>query len=526
LIFPPKSSCIFPSVFFFQMQKLKMRRQSKSRKTENIGKGKVTPVQIAFIVDRYLSDNSFTEARTTFRSEASHLLAKSPVNEAPRSLLSLGDMLDEYISLKEQKVFMDQEKCRLDHEKTRVQNLLNGMQHVMNAYNASTNLTLPSSIGASSSIPKTGALPSIVNGSSPVTSGYYSAYTSGALMSASMPSNTVLDTMKFSSPNSIPSTSKRKGFKDVSAAPITAKRSRKHLITNQLPLKDPSTDSQPISCVKQNNIVNNSAVQLSDPATASNKTHVQGSNVAKSLFSQHIQSPPTNSSGPKTPPRASSSQTDKSIPPVEVCSTATSSKNITPSLVTATNRTIISSETIRVSPSKQIFYSIETNHCISTTSPVKTNMKRSIRRDQVKSRLDFGASDNIPCNSEMAVGPDMTSTSESEKEGDIFDIDLPSLDALGVGFNLSELLYDFDLDGEGIDHSCQPTFHSSPDSFSGSPDESGNVDTDANQMTSHISSTVTEVFSEQGSDSLTTTKSVTKCIQIVSPVKNIRSLKD
>ncbi|XP_049408619.1 uncharacterized protein LOC125871947 isoform X2 [Solanum stenotomum] len=498
------------------MQKLKMGRQSKSRKTENIGKGKVTPVQIAFIVDRYLSDNSFTETRTTFRSEASHLLAKSPVNEAPRSLLSLGDMLDEYISLKEQKVFMDQEKCRLDHEKTRVQNLLNGMQHVMNAYNASTNLTLPSSIGASSSIPKTG---------------YYSAYTSGALMSASMPSNTALDTMKFSSPNSIPSTSKRKGFKDVSAAPITAKRSRKHLITNQLPLKDPSTDAQPTSSVKQNNIVNNFAVQLSDPGTASDKTPVQGSNVAKSLFSQRIQSPPTNSSGPKTPPRASSSQTDKSISPVEVCSTATSSKIFTPSLVTATNRTIISSETIRVSPSKQIFYSIETNHCISTTSPVKTNMKRSIRRDQVKSRLDFGASDNIPCNSEMAAGPDMTSTSESEKEGDIFDIDLPSLDALGVGFNLSELLYDFDLDGEGIGHSCQPTLHSSPDSFSGSPGESGNVNTDANQMTSHISSTVTEVFSEQGmnllgSDSLTTTKSVTKCIQIVSPVKNIRSLKD
>lgn len=58
-----------------------MGRQSRSRKTENIGKGKVTPVQIAFIVDRYLSDNCFSETRTTFRSEASHLLAKSPVNE-------------------------------------------------------------------------------------------------------------------------------------------------------------------------------------------------------------------------------------------------------------------------------------------------------------------------------------------------------------------------------------------------------------------------------------------------------------
>lgn len=68
-------------------------------------------------------------------------------------------------------------------------------------------------------------------------SGYYSTYKTAALMSASMPSNAAPDTMKFSTPNSIPSTSKRKGIKDVSAAPITAKRSRKHLITNQLSLK-------------------------------------------------------------------------------------------------------------------------------------------------------------------------------------------------------------------------------------------------------------------------------------------------
>lgn len=63
------------------MQKLKMGKQSKPKRAENIGKGKVTPVQIAFIVDRYLSDNHFNETRSTFRSEASHLLSKSPINE-------------------------------------------------------------------------------------------------------------------------------------------------------------------------------------------------------------------------------------------------------------------------------------------------------------------------------------------------------------------------------------------------------------------------------------------------------------
>lgn len=58
-----------------------MGKQSKSKKQEFIGKGKVTPVQIAFIVDRYLSDNSYTNTRSTFRSEASDLISRSPVQE-------------------------------------------------------------------------------------------------------------------------------------------------------------------------------------------------------------------------------------------------------------------------------------------------------------------------------------------------------------------------------------------------------------------------------------------------------------
>ena len=56
--------------------------------------------------------------------------------QAPKSLLSLGAMLDEYISLKEQKVMMEREKIRLDQEKLRVQTLLQGLQDSMNAYNA------------------------------------------------------------------------------------------------------------------------------------------------------------------------------------------------------------------------------------------------------------------------------------------------------------------------------------------------------------------------------------------------------
>ncbi|KAI6680774.1 hypothetical protein NL676_034655 [Syzygium grande] len=51
--------------------------------TTNVGsgKGKVTPVQIAFIVDRYLHDSGYKQSRSAFRAEASSLLAKSPLHE-------------------------------------------------------------------------------------------------------------------------------------------------------------------------------------------------------------------------------------------------------------------------------------------------------------------------------------------------------------------------------------------------------------------------------------------------------------
>lgn len=44
-------------------------------------------------------------------------------------------MLNEYISLKEQKVMVDQEKIRLEQERWRIRNLLQGVQEVMDAYN-------------------------------------------------------------------------------------------------------------------------------------------------------------------------------------------------------------------------------------------------------------------------------------------------------------------------------------------------------------------------------------------------------
>lgn len=64
--------------------------------------------------------------------------------QAPKSLLSLEAMLDEYICLKEQRVILDQERNYLEQEKIRVHTLLQGMQTVMSAYNVSGRSSAPS----------------------------------------------------------------------------------------------------------------------------------------------------------------------------------------------------------------------------------------------------------------------------------------------------------------------------------------------------------------------------------------------
>lgn len=118
-----------------------------------------------------------------------------------------------------------------------------------------------------------------------------------------------------------------------------------------------------------------------------------------------------------------------------------------------------------MSPFKQIAYTMERNHCISTCSPHKTNLKRQAKREHVKGRLDFDGSDPL-MNSDQPMA-DQISTSESEKEIDLFDIDLPSLDVIGTDFSFSEMLRDFDFECQGMDFSCQPAIGVPMDTASG-----------------------------------------------------------
>lgn len=267
-------------------------------------------------------------------------------------------------------------------------------------------------------------------------------------------------------------------------------------------------------------------VELSPHNRSPNGSLIQGSSVAKSLFNQGSIPTPTNSSGPKTPPQPVSSQADKS--PLGNSFVANSSANTTPQEITPTNCTVISSERVTVSPYKQMtVYTMERNHCISSSSPLKTNLTRLSKRDHVKGRLDFDGSDEA-VNSDTPIVNEI-STSDSDKEADIFDMDFPNLDALGPNFSFSELLVDLDLDCEGIGRPSQPSLSASMNNDSGcvfflllhsekfyisllysqhtklhltiysvlhmcrTSHESGNANMGVDQIVSEYSSTVTEV---------------------------------
>ncbi|KAE8686974.1 alpha-amylase inhibitor alpha subunit family protein [Hibiscus syriacus] len=503
-----------------------MGKQSRSKKPENLGKGKVTPVQVAFIVDRYLSDNNYSETRSTFRNEASFLISKSPVREAPKSLLSLGAMLDEYICLKEQKVLVEQERVRLEQEKCRVQSLLQGMQSVMNTYNASATTSVPMipHVNATKTVsvvpqsdPRAGSPPGL-----PV-------YSTPTVIPISGPFNSRMERNNYSSPvTSRPLTRNKRSLEAVTEAPAAAKKSRNKLASRKLTVQ--GIEKLPESANVMNRQVAGQfrSLNQSKPSSCTQNeltTHVSG--VAKCLFNQPQLSPPTNSSGPKTPLRAVSPQSDKSMTPPGVSSTANCSHNVTPQEITPTNCTIISTERVTVSPLKQMTcYTIERNHCISSCSPVKTCLKRVGKRDHVKSRLDFDGSDATVQVDKPILNE--TSTSASEMDADFFDLDLPNLDALGENFSFSELLVDLDLGSDGFGYPCQPTLGTSGAALSGSSHDSGDDNLGANQVMSKFSSTVTEVLSEnnmnaQGANTLTSVKSITKCIKILSPAKGQRN---
>ncbi|XP_074280836.1 uncharacterized protein LOC141605827 [Silene latifolia] len=498
-----------------------MGTEAKANNPENftinnsnlIGKGKVTPFQVAFIVDRYLADNKFSQTRSAFRSEASSLISKSSLNQAPKSLLSLGELLDEYIWLKEQMVMIEQEKCGLAQERCRIQTLLRGMQGVMNAYNsaAAVNCLPPPQLPV---LPPPTSIPiSSSNG--------YPASGTPVMTSVTTTQTVKMDHANFKTPisGSRPPRKRRTNHKDLEDALQTQKKVYCGPLANY-PFSGKNTvEEQSNPCSSKQS----PPVQSSSPNFAQGSLPIQGSSVAKSLFDHRPQSPTSNSSIPKTPPRAVSSPSDKSTSPVEdISSTAISHHTVTPSETTPTNCTIISSKTVIVSPSKH--YSIERNEC-TFSSPVKVNSKMPSKRDHVKGRLDFDTSD-VPSSLEKGSG-DGSTASESEKEGEPFDLDLPNFDVFGPDFSLSELLTDFGIGCGNLDFSCPTTACTSIDEVLGSVHERNKGESETSQDLIEHSSAVAEVGAADktvnGSDSITSVKSVRKSIRIVGPSKSLRN---
>ncbi|CAN1135019.1 hypothetical protein LINPERHAP2_LOCUS8616 [Linum perenne] len=329
---------------------------------------------------------------------------------------------------------------------------------------------------------------------------------------------------KFSTPvGNLPLTRKRAGSVShrVVEGPSAPKKSK--LLPQTTPI--PATFNQPGNASTDKEDAQCSSVgRSSSPNNCLPSTQVaNGSSVVKSLFPQaQSSSPPPNSSGPVTPPQSTSSPNSKSgtpngVSPAVHCSVSTSPENITPA-----SCTVITSERVVVSPCKHIAYTVERNRCISSPSSLKlqnrVSPKRSGKRDCVKGRLDFGGSDEVVSVDEPRV--DETSTPESEKDEDIFGLDLPTL--FGPNFSFSELLNDLDLGCQGLECPCEPTSGASTDSASGTSQD-GNQGTD--QVLSEFSSTVTEVISgndmhiQGSSDAPNTVTSITKSIRILSPAK-------
>lgn len=286
-------------------------------------------------------------------------------------------------------------------------------------------------------------------------------YSSPNVMPISMPSNVCKKQSSLpSSVTTYPLTRKRAASNVAAEVPPSSKKSRAKLPLKRMPNTGKFLylcfthmvcfNMHLLSCFSPNFCVGTYNSVATQPKIATNTTEIahpsvilnnsvaQGSSVAKSLFDQL----PNNTTGPTTPPQAISSLNDQTITPV-------GSNTIQE---TPTNCTLITSERVIVSPCKHVSYTMERNQCISSSSPVKTTFKRFSKRENVKGRLDFDGTHLT--NSFDTPILDEISTSESDKEADIFDIDFVNFEAFGASF--SELLVDLDLGLEGLDCPCQP----------------------------------------------------------------------
>ncbi|URD78855.1 hypothetical protein MUK42_04200 [Musa troglodytarum] len=391
----------------------------KHRKPENLGKGKITPIQIAFIVDRYLADHHFTATLAAFRSETSNLFSKTKLKEVPKGLMGLDEMLDEYISLKEQRVV-------LDEERRRVEMALQGMQEVLRVSWPSLDPD-PSRI-----VPGTSGSPA-VNGTPVV---------KYAQPSIKLPHKLEASN---SSPMHVSSNgSKRKALKLSTNFPLESKKQR-----TQSPAASSATGGD-VALTSQETVAMRTFKKVDIPASEStptnfptNKPPVRGLSVGKGLFNQ-----PSDcqiDSSPRTPPQALQSQAHESDSPSDNTPLPITDGGNSKQQIVPFNCSIFASETIIVSPIKHAgCCAVEGSYRIS--SPYNLNSKS--KRGHIKGKLDFDNPDAETSSEEPVAVDSLTPSTEGEMSGN-FELDLPDLDILNGDFSFSELLADINLDCDG-----------------------------------------------------------------------------
>ncbi|KAK8943508.1 hypothetical protein KSP40_PGU001252 [Platanthera guangdongensis] len=466
-----------------------MAKQGRGKKHERLGTGMVTPMQIAFIVDRYLSDNCYTQALSNFRAEASDLLSRTHGKEVPKGLMGLADILDDYIRLKEQRLAMDREKQRVDAA-------MRGMQDVIRLYHSDSAETMSTSLATS--LPQIMASPAEVpllcssnprNGSQSgnlassalhfVLSSFISDVgknrrPKGELLQPRLQffdtellilssiicfflhleyyrfgDNTIhgASTINISKPLLLPPKDSNARFSAPVRTQSSAEKRKASKLKEAPSMKKLRTHSPCLSNIEQElgscsleaftNRGNSLVLSKLDDNSTIKPPPLKGPSVVKELF-KHPDNYQPNTSSPKTPPQPLASQMDKSLSPSEN------------SIITAVERScsLISSETIIISPLKNKgYYAVERSYQV-TCSPLKTSATKLSKRENVKGRLDFDKFDaferiEAPC---PLVDKSTSSPSDAETPGGL-EFDLTDFEIFDGDF-LSGLLVDFDVQTE------------------------------------------------------------------------------
>eukprot|EP01018_Ginkgo_biloba_P033353 Gb_22009 [translate_table: standard] len=478
-----------------------MGRQGRGKKPEKLGTGRVTPIQVAFIVDRYLTENQYNKTLTEFRSEAASVLGITQARQAPKSMLSLVDILDDYITLKEQRMLVDQEKARMDQ-------LLHGMQDIIFAYQSGAMLPATTSTqfpAASSPIASSQAEVT------PPLSGPYPIPPTSAAANTVVASRSV---MPMERTNSTPlANNKRKLSNSLPDPSISAKKAC-----------PPAHPTSSFSCEKVNQglqVPANGVCRQSQAAQAASHTSTSpqlypgncpsywgptyslpmptvqhdSSTIAKTLYNhpspsaqgrhQFLQAAsqmPNDSSCPQTPPQAFSIQADTSASPLEASSMINGNASLAHSMsmpgTSVQEQKKISDEPI-ANPEVEVveIRSAEKNFDSSTTlaetpkapskdrnsgssSPSKGSSRKAGKRGNIKGRLDFNNSVASTSRSPIKSSANPTtidfsstchaSAPNEEIDGGQFDLaDIPPLDA-DFDKLMSDFLVDFELHSEGL----------------------------------------------------------------------------